>query len=257
MAPSAVPAASPAASRAAGDRRPRQAVRRGRDAVVGARALLGRRHGSGEGVADLLGLLASLGELVGQAADLLCRPSGPPWPPAAGSGPCARRGCRAPCGAGPSTRLPRTMPPMSPAAAAPPAMIGVLAFWAAEPMVSVTALTAPLALLPFDELDERDLGADRALDLAVRERFAFEAARLRGRGLAADDALGDRRLGGRRRPLGGTRALAGTRAATLGLCGTATGGTRIRGHDGTLLLGGCAGVVPGRRLRILRAQRRR
>jgi len=55
-------------------------------------------------------------------------------------------------------------------------------------MVSVTALTAPLALLPFDELEERDAGV---LDLAVRERFALETARLRGRGLAADDALGD------------------------------------------------------------------
>jgi hypothetical protein len=29
------------------------------------------------------------------------------------------------------------------------------------------------------------------LDLAVRERFALETARLRGRGLAADDALAD------------------------------------------------------------------
>ena len=75
---------------------------------------------------------------------------------------------------------------MSPAAAAPPAMIGVVAFWAAEPMVSVTALTAPLALLPFDELEERVLGV---VDLAARERFALEAARLRGRDLAADDAL--------------------------------------------------------------------
>ena len=56
-------------------------------------------------------------------------------------------------------------------------------------MVSVTALTAPLALLPFDELAERDLGV---LDRAVRERFALEAARLCGRDLAAaDDALGD------------------------------------------------------------------
>src|SRR3954454_15582510 len=55
-------------------------------------------------------------------------------------------------------------------------------------MVSVTALTAPLAPLPFDELEERDAGV---LDLAVRERFALETARLRGRGLAADDALGD------------------------------------------------------------------
>ena len=55
-------------------------------------------------------------------------------------------------------------------------------------MVSVTALTAPLALLPFDEFEERDLGV---LDLGVRERFALETARLRGRGLAADDALGD------------------------------------------------------------------
>jgi hypothetical protein len=54
--------------------------------------------------------------------------------------------------------------------------------------VSVTAPTAPLALLPFDELEERALGV---LDLAVRERFALETARLRGRGLAADDALGD------------------------------------------------------------------
>ena len=55
-------------------------------------------------------------------------------------------------------------------------------------MVSVTALTAPLALLPFDEFEERDLGV---LDLGLRERFALETARLRGRGLAADDALGD------------------------------------------------------------------
>src|SRR3954454_11035815 len=55
-------------------------------------------------------------------------------------------------------------------------------------MVSVTALTAPLAPLPFDELEERDAGV---LDLAVRGRFAFDTARLRGRGLAADDALGD------------------------------------------------------------------
>jgi hypothetical protein len=45
-----------------------------------------------------------------------------------------------------------------------------------------------LALLPFDELEERDAGA---LDLAVRERFALEADRVRGLGLAADDALGD------------------------------------------------------------------
>jgi hypothetical protein len=58
-------------------------------------------------------------------------------------------------------------------------------------MVSVTLLTAPLALLPFDELEERDLGV---LDLAVRERFEVEAARLRG--LAADDAFGDRDLAG-------------------------------------------------------------
>ena len=55
-------------------------------------------------------------------------------------------------------------------------------------MVSVTALTAPLALPPFDELEERDLGV---LDRAVRERFALEAARLRDWGLAADDALDD------------------------------------------------------------------
>src|SRR5512132_1939627 len=55
------------------------------------------------------------------------------------------------------------------------------------------APTAPLALLPFDELEERDAGA---LDLAVRERFALETARLRGRGLAADDALGDFDLAG-------------------------------------------------------------
>jgi hypothetical protein len=55
-------------------------------------------------------------------------------------------------------------------------------------MVSVMALTAPLALLPFDELEERDAGV---LDLAVRERFALEADRVRGRGFAADDALGD------------------------------------------------------------------
>jgi hypothetical protein len=55
-------------------------------------------------------------------------------------------------------------------------------------MVSVMALTAPLALLPFDELEERDAGV---LDLAVRERFALEADRLRVRGFAADDALGD------------------------------------------------------------------
>ena len=54
--------------------------------------------------------------------------------------------------------------------------------------MSVTAPTAPLALLPFDELEERDAGV---LDLAVRERFPLETARLRGRGLAADDALGD------------------------------------------------------------------
>ena len=60
-------------------------------------------------------------------------------------------------------------------------------------MVSVTALTAPLALLPFDELDARDLGV---LELAARERFELEAARLRGRDLAAaEDALGDRDLG--------------------------------------------------------------
>ncbi len=45
-----------------------------------------------------------------------------------------------------------------------------------------------MALLPFDELDERERGV---LDLAVRERFEFEIARLRGRGLAADDAFGD------------------------------------------------------------------
>ena len=55
-------------------------------------------------------------------------------------------------------------------------------------MVPVTAPTAPLALLPFDEFEERDADAP---DLAVRERFALETARLRGRGLAADDALGD------------------------------------------------------------------
>jgi hypothetical protein len=55
-------------------------------------------------------------------------------------------------------------------------------------MVSVTALTAPLALLPFDEFEARDLGV---LDLGLRERFALETARLRGRGLAADDAFGD------------------------------------------------------------------
>jgi hypothetical protein len=59
-------------------------------------------------------------------------------------------------------------------------------------MVSVTALTAPLAL-PFDELEERDLGV---LELAARERFALEAARVRGRGLAADDALDDWDLAG-------------------------------------------------------------
>jgi len=45
-----------------------------------------------------------------------------------------------------------------------------------------------LALLPFDELEERDAGV---LDLAVRERFALEADRLRVRGFAAEDALGD------------------------------------------------------------------
>jgi hypothetical protein len=50
------------------------------------------------------------------------------------------------------------------------------------------ALTAPLALLAFDEFEERDAGV---FDPAVRERFALETARLRGRGLAADDALGD------------------------------------------------------------------
>jgi hypothetical protein len=50
------------------------------------------------------------------------------------------------------------------------------------------APTAPLALLPFDEFEERDAGV---LDLAVRERFALDTARLRGRGLAADDASGD------------------------------------------------------------------
>jgi hypothetical protein len=70
-------------------------------------------------------------------------------------------------------------------------------------MVSVTALTAPLALLPFEELDR-----DEA-DLVVRERFALAAARERGwdlrpddplvaRGFAADDApdfaAGDDRL---------------------------------------------------------------
>ncbi|HEX6695293.1 MAG TPA: hypothetical protein VF080_00800 [Solirubrobacteraceae bacterium] len=59
-------------------------------------------------------------------------------------------------------------------------------------MVSVTALTAPLALLPFDGLEARDLGV---LELAARERFEFEVARLRGRGLAApDDALDERGL---------------------------------------------------------------
>jgi len=45
-----------------------------------------------------------------------------------------------------------------------------------------------LALLPFDELEERDAGV---LDLAVRERFALEADRLRVRGFAAEDTLGD------------------------------------------------------------------
>jgi hypothetical protein len=45
-----------------------------------------------------------------------------------------------------------------------------------------------LALLPFDEFEERDADAP---DLAVRERFALETARLRGRDLAAEDALDD------------------------------------------------------------------
>src|SRR4029453_13021757 len=73
-----------------------------------------------------------------------------------------------------------------PAPAALPAPLGVLAFCAAEPRVSVTAPTAPLALLPLAELD--------ALDLVARERFVVAVARVGGRDLAGDDAFDDRDL---------------------------------------------------------------
>ena len=51
--------------------RPRQALCRGGNAVVRTRALLGRRHGVRTARCRPLGLLAGLGQLVGQAAELL------------------------------------------------------------------------------------------------------------------------------------------------------------------------------------------
>jgi hypothetical protein len=75
--------------------------------------------------------------------------------------------------------LPITMPPTRPAAAAPPARIGVLALRAAEPIVSVTALTAPLGPLPLDDVD-------RVLREAL-DRFELAAVRLRWRDLAAGE----------------------------------------------------------------------
>jgi hypothetical protein len=79
---------------------------------------------------------------------------------------------------GVSTREPRTRPPSSPAAAAPPATIGAFALLAAEPTVSVTLWTTPL--LPLDEalrepllLDER-LFFDAVLrDPLLREPLLF------------------------------------------------------------------------------------
>jgi hypothetical protein len=117
-------------------------------------------------------------------------------------------------------------------------------------MVSVMALTAPLALLPFDELEERDLGV---LDRAVREGFEVEAARLRGRGLAADDALGDFDLADDDDRLAAPVLLPEPALGLLACVGRARDERAFEAMMGPSL-GGYAGVLPKCRLSILRAQ---
>jgi hypothetical protein len=109
-------------------------------------------------------------------------------------------------------------------------------------MVSVTALTAPLALLPFDEFAERDLGV---LDLAVRERFALETARLRGLGLAADDALGDLDLADEDERLAAPVLLAEPALRLLAWLGRPPDARVFEATMGPSFWVGVQGVVPG------------
>src|SRR3954471_13021888 len=109
-------------------------------------------------------------------------------------------------------------------------------------MVSVMALTAPLALLPFDELEERDAGV---LDLAVRERFALEADRLRVRGFAADDALGDFDLADEDERLAAPALLPEPALGRLGWVGRALDARVFEATMKPSFWVGVQGVVPG------------
>ena len=200
---------------------------------------------------------APAAQLVGQAAELLAGLAGPPWPPAAGSAPLRRRRrCPSTVRRGPSTRLPRSMPPRARLPPAPPAQRCRVADHAAraEPIVSGTAVDR-LRWRCCRSSERRRARPRRGrprrcaseAHCAAASSCAAEAWRppidRLGRlgGFAAEDfAAEDERLAASRAPLLGTGA-----ARLLAWAGTAARRTRIEATMGPSFWVGVQAVVPG------------
>jgi len=120
------------------------------------------------------------------------------------------------------------MPPIAPAAAAPPAISGPRTFVAAAPTVSVTELIGPAPLLADDPFGDDLLAAVRAVDLrAVVRRARVEAALLAAaeRDLAAAERARPLRLLGAVLELVRERGVDAAMGSPLQESGT-PGGTR-------------------------------